>query len=65
MSPCDALDCSVADAGDTSSAESAGAFLAMGRWDAERDLLEVAVGFAQRSIEVAAGAGCAELESSA
>jgi hypothetical protein len=65
LSPRDALDRSVAYAGDTPSAELAGAFLALGRWDAERDLLEAAVGFAQRSIEVAAAAGCAEIESSA
>ena len=65
LSPRDALDRSVAYAGDTPSAELAGAFLAMGRWDAERDLLEAAVGFARRSIEVAAAAGCAEIESSA
>jgi DNA-binding CsgD family transcriptional regulator len=61
----EALERSVAYATGSPSAELASAFLAMGRWHAGRGFLQVAIGFAQRSVEVAAAVGCADIESSA
>ena len=61
----EALERAVAYAGAAPSAELAGALLAMGRWHSTRDSIEVALGFAQRSVEVAVAAGLRDVESRA